>query len=195
MVESHAGTITRYLKAIHEGDQVARERLWSAVYGELRRMAAGIMARSPPDHTLRPTALVNEAYLRLLGGEKLSRHRRAYFFGAVARAMRRILYEYDVKRIRRAARANIIHFPLDALTTRTDASARERLEAQNAALDSLAEQFPEAFDVIMDRWFCGLTVERTAELMGISATKVKRSSSFARAWLQREIERTLDRPT
>ncbi len=85
------GTVTKCLAAISGGDEQAKARLWSTVYDELRGIAAGMMRRESPGHTLQPTALVNEAYVRLLGGEKLGQRNRAYFFGAVAQAMRRFL--------------------------------------------------------------------------------------------------------
>ena len=178
------GAVTLFLKAIGRGDTEARQELWSAVYGELHEIAAALMAREQVGHTLQPTALVHEAYARLVGGAPLRRESRGYFFRAAAQAMRRILIEHA----RRRKRPHLgVADDLERLVAPTEKPAAEALEALDEALDALAEHDRCVGDVVMLRFFAGLTVEQTADLLSISPRTVKRCWTYGRTWLYRRL--------
>lgn len=189
------GTITSFLLAVGQGDERARQKLWATVYDELHEMAAGLMAREPAGHTLQPTALVHEAYARLLGGEQLAGQQRAYFFAAAAQAMRRILIEHARRNVAKRQRAtvpgpapsNATPSPLESLPAPSAGLTAERLLCLDEALDALADQDRGVFDVIMLRFFAGLTIENTAETLNISARTVRRYWTYGRTWLYRRI--------
>lgn len=169
------GTITRLLGAVHEGRAGARAGLWDAVYAELRDAASALMARESPGHTLGPTALVNECYARIEGGQRLAVQKRSYFFASAAQAMRRILIERARrKRLPRAADAG-------QAAARTQTSTE--IEALKAALEALAEHDRGVHDVVVMRSLADRSVEQTAETLGISSRTVKRRWSYGRAWL------------
>ena len=183
--EPDAGNdVTRILNAIRAGDARAGDDLMSAVYAELRRIAGAKMAREQPGHTLQPTALVHEAWMRL--GEQTFENR-AHFFSAAAEAMRRIL----VDRARRNARGKhgggAEHVDLAGLEIAAPLADGEELLAVNDALDRLAEHDPRMAELVKLRYFAGLSFEETAEVLGISVRTAKRDWSYARAWLHREI--------
>ncbi|MCH7664606.1 MAG: sigma-70 family RNA polymerase sigma factor [Acidobacteria bacterium] len=178
--------ITRILKAISAGDPDKADQLYSLVYDELRQMARVKMARERPGQTLQPTALVHEAYLRLLGGEEPQWESRAHFFTAAAEAMRRIL----IDRARRYARAK--HGGgRQRVELESSAGAQqpqsETLLALDEVLDRLEERDAQMAQVVKLRYFAGLTAKETAEAMGISERSVYRSSTLAKAWLHREM--------
>jgi RNA polymerase sigma factor (TIGR02999 family) len=188
--------VTRILSAIEQGDPHAAEQLLPLVYDELRKLAALKMAQEKPDQTLQPTALVHEAYLRLVGvsgreSEESQQHwnGRHHFFGAAAEAMRRILVEKArrKRRIRHGGglkRAEL----LDAeLTAPTD---DEQILALDEALARLAAAKPQAAELVKLRFFAGLTLEQIAPLLALSPRTTRRLWVFARAWLRREMERT-----
>ncbi|MBT8484745.1 MAG: sigma-70 family RNA polymerase sigma factor [Phycisphaerales bacterium] len=179
-------SVTSFLVAMDAGDPAARERLWAAVYDELHGMASEMMRREPAGHTLQPTALIHEAYARLLGGEKLQQRSRAYFFGAAAQAMRRILIEHARKHAPRKS-ASVGGFPLESLTASTFSHTREGVEALDQALDALSEHDRQVFDVIMLRFFTGLTVDQTSDVLGISPRTVKRNWVYGRTWLYQRV--------
>lgn len=183
--------VTQLLDAAASGDTLATERLFPVVFDELRRMAAGLMSREAGPHTLQPTALVNEAYLRLVGSREVAWQNRAHFFGAAALAMRRILIDRarHVKATR--PRAGSIEEE-SALPTLDSNGPRERaaedLIALDGALERLRARDQRQHDVVMLRFFAGLTVEQTGEALALSASTVKNEWAYARAWLMREIE-------
>lgn len=181
------GTITAFLVAMDHGHKGARERLWSAVYDELRTVAGAMMAREPAGHALQPTALVHEAYMRLCGGEKLRRQGRAYFFAAAAQAMRRILIDHARKGARKGTPRGREGHPLDDLTVPAPSSTAEGLLALDQALNALAEHDQRVCDVIMLRFFAGLTFDAVAKLLDLSARTVKRDWVYGRTWLYRRI--------
>lgn len=189
------GKITRLLTSVGNGDEQAREALWSAVYEELHEMAAGLMARERAGHTLQPTALVHEAYARLLGGQKLGQQDRAYFFAAAAQAMRRILIEHarrhTAKRERASPVAASARAPkgdvLESLTVPSAGLSADSLLALNDALDALVEHNRQVFDVIMFRFFAGMTIEAAAESLGISPRTARRYWTYGRTWLYRRV--------
>ncbi len=183
------GQITRLLEGMREGTPDAEGELLSRVYHELRALAASKMAREAPGQTLQPTALVHEAWLRLVNGEAARFPDRAYFFAAAGEAMRRILIENArrKKRLKRGgnlARVDLANVDLVAPLPDDD------LLALDEALTRLAESQPRAAELVKLRFFVGLTQEQTAKELGISVATVERRWAFARAWLFREVQKS-----
>jgi RNA polymerase sigma factor (TIGR02999 family) len=178
---------TRILNGAQQGDPKAAEELLPLVYQELRRLAAHKMANEAPGHTLQPTALVHEAWLRLVGAETPSQFQnRAHFFAAAAEAMRRILID-------RARRKQAVRHGGDQ--QRVDVQEMElaspdsdaQLLAMNEALDKLAVEHKAEAELVKLRYFVGLTNDEAAEALGISPRTAKYYWTHARAWLYREI--------
>ena len=181
-----AHEITRLLDELREGNQDAASRLIEAVYPELKRIAAHLLQLERPDHTLQPTALVNEAYLQLLGDSHRDWKNRMHFFAAAAQSMRRILVDYA--RMRRAAKREGARLKVEL--TDVLAITDDRLEeviAIDEALTRLAEWDARQCRVVELRFFGGLTEEETAEVLGISPRTVSREWNVARAWLHGEL--------
>jgi RNA polymerase sigma factor (TIGR02999 family) len=181
--------ITRLLKAWGRGDSAALDQLTPLVYEQLHRMARSYVWREQPGHTLQATALVNEAFLRLVDTRKLQWTDRAHFFAVCARVMRRILVDAArsraaTKRGGRGDRATAIN--LDRLPTPGTAMSAE-VCALDEALSALARIDPRRAQVIELRFFGGLTVEETAHVLQISPQTVMRDWSLARAWLARQL--------
>jgi RNA polymerase sigma factor (TIGR02999 family) len=179
-------TATRLLGEISAGSRAASEELLPLVYDELRRLARARMARLKPGQTLQPTALVHEAYLRLVEGQDQSWDNRGHFFAAAAEAMRRIV----IDRARRAARikhgGDQVRITLSAFRGGVEPRPAELL-ALDDALDRLEEQDPRMAEVVKLRYFAGLTQDETALAMHISRRTVNRLSTAARAWLAGEM--------
>ena len=177
---------THLLSAIESGDPRAANQLLPLVYEELRRLAASRMAHEMPGQTLQPTALVHEAWLRLVARETPQFENRAHFFAAAAEAMRRILI--DRARHRRAVRhgggQQRVEFEQVELPFQAD---DDQLLAVNEALDKLAAVQPLEAELVKLRYFVGLTHDETAEALGISVRTAKYYWAHARAWLFREI--------
>jgi RNA polymerase sigma-70 factor, ECF subfamily len=178
--------ITRLLKRWQGGDATALQELTPLVYQELHDLAAHYMGRERQDHTLQPTALVNEAYLRLTGVRAASFNNRVHFFGAAATIMRRVLVDYArqrgaVKRRDDAVVVALEDIPTLAIDLRLD------LVALSDALDALAAQLPQPARVVELRYFGGLSIDETAASLGVAPATVKRYWAFARAWLRREL--------
>ncbi len=178
--------ITRIISAIEQGDPRAAEQLLPLVYSELRRLAAQRLKREAPGQTLQPTALVHEAYLRLVSGEGPGWNGRGHFFAAAAAAMRRILIERArrVRTLRRGGERN--RLDLD----QAELAAPERSEdllALDEALDQLTINDARKAELIKLRYFAGLTMEQAAEILGISVATAHRDWNYARAWLHRAI--------
>ena len=179
--------ITVILDAIQKGDPRAADELLPIVYAELRRLAAHKMANQASGHTLQPTALVHQAWLRLTGNEDVKWDGRAHFFGAAAEAMRRILI--DNARRKRAQRHGGGQQRVDLEETDLLApTADDELLAVNDALDRFAAVDAKKAELVKLRYFAGLTLEEAASALGISEPTVKRWWTFARAWLLREIQ-------
>ncbi len=187
---SSSHDVTRLLDALGAGDRSAFDTLLPLVYDELRSIAQRHLYRERGDHTLSTTALVHEAYLRLVDGSGLRIEGRAHFFAIAAIAMRRILVDYA--RARNAAKRGSGQAPLglDAAQHLSETRADE-LVVLDAALERLARLNERQARVVECRYFAGLTVEETAEGLGISATTVKQDWAVARAWLYREMQREL----
>lgn len=183
---SDVNDVTQILEAIQRGDAHASDELLPLVYEELRRLAAYKMAYESPGQTLQPTALVHEAWIRLVGKENPKWENRAHFFGAAAEAMRRILI--DNARRKHALRhgGNQLRVNLEDVDI-ASAAEEDQLLAIHEALDKLAAQDPVKAELVKLRYFVGMTIEEAAEVMGISEPTVKRYWAFARAWLYREI--------
>ncbi len=181
--------VTRILLDIEQGNPKAAEQLLPLVYDELRKLAAHKLARESPGQTLQPTALVHEAYLRLVGGgaEASCWNSRGHFFGAAAEAMRRILVE-NARRKRAVKHAgNRVRVSLEGLDL-VDESPPEHLLALDNALTRLAAEEPQKAELVKLRFFAGLSIEAAAQALAISPATAKRWWTFARAWLLREIE-------
>ena len=176
------------LDGASKGDEQALAALMPIVYDELRRLAASYMRRERPGQTLQPTALVHDVYIRLLGDTGLSWQNRAHFFGIAAQLMRRILVDYARSRGSEKHGGEQIHLALDDALD--EAAARDAdLVALDDALTSLAALDPQQSRIIELRYFGGLTIEETAEALGISDTTVEREWRMARAWLLRELSK------
>ena len=180
--------VTRILEAAQKGDPNAANELLPLVYEELRKLAAAKMAQERPDQTLQPTALVHEAWLRLVGKNHPQWNGRAHFFGAAAEAMRRILIENA--RRKRAARHGGGQPRLDINEIEIAAGAKDgELLAVHDALEKLAARDQQKAELVKLQYFVGLTTEEAAEVLGISVPTADRWWSFSRAWLFDEIER------
>jgi RNA polymerase sigma factor (TIGR02999 family) len=180
--------VTRILSAIEEGDPSAAEQLLPLVYDELRKLAAQKMAQEKPGQTLQATALVHEAYLRLVDTEK-GRHwdSRRHFFAAAARAMRRILVE-NARRKHQLKRGGAMHRRgLDDVEVEC-AVPQNDLIALDEAVERLEDEDPQGAKLVQLRFFVGLTHEEAARVLGISAVTARRHWRYARAWLHREMQ-------
>lgn len=180
--------VTRILSAIGQGDQQASTELLPLVYAELRRLAAQKMAGEAPGHTLQPTALVHEAWLRLAGATRQSWENRAHFFGAAAEAMRRILVEHARRKHSRKRGRGAVHEVLEEATIVLNAPPDELL-AVHEALDALARQDPPAAELVKLRYFVGMTMDEAAAAMGMAKRTAEDLWTYARVWLHREIRR------
>ena len=183
--------ITRLLRAWSGGDQAALNRLVPAVYGELRRIARGYVLRERPGQTLRATALVNEAYMRLIDVQNVGWQDRAHFFAVAAQIMRRILVDRARARVRAKRGGAAARLSLEEVPEMGSWRAGE-LIALDDALSGMAKVDPRKARVIELRFFGGLSVEETAEVLKISPQSVMRDWKPARAWLQRELAAQTD---
>lgn len=182
MAEQPVGVVTQMLRAASDGDPKAAADLLPLVYSELRKLAKARMAKTPPGNTLQPTALVHEAYMRLVGSDDPSWDNRGHFFAAAAQAMRRVLVEQARRK------ASIKH---GGGRKRVDLEGREPifepptgdLLALDEALTRLEEADPRQARVVELRYFAGLTTEETASALGVSTRTVEREWRFARALL------------
>ena len=180
--------VTRLLLAWSEGDKLALEELLPVVYRELHAMARRYMAAERPDHTLQASALVNEAYLKLVDVRKVQWKNRAHFFGVSAQLMRRILVDFGRHRHYRKRGDGVR--PLTLNENLAIAAARTtNFVALDDALNLLADVDPRRVRVVELRFFAGLTVEETAEVLNVSVDTVVRDWRLAKVWLHRELEK------
>jgi RNA polymerase sigma factor (TIGR02999 family) len=178
--------VTRILTAIERGDAKSTDELLPVVYNELRRLAAHKMANEPAGHTLQPTALVHEAWLKLVAPPAQSWQNRAHFFGAAAEAMRRTLIARARRKSRQRRGAGAAHLDVDELEIASPAPD-DQLLALNEALDRFAALEPQQAELVKLRYFVGMTIEEAAEVLGISQATAKRWWAYSRAWLFNEI--------
>jgi len=179
---------TILLSAVERGDPKAADQLLELVYQDLRRLANHKMAQEPPGQTLQPTALVHEAWLRLVGSEHPNFENRAHFFSAAAEAMRRILIDRARRRSPLRHGGQLQRVDLDECNVAAPEADAELL-AVHEALDELAKEYPVQAEVVKLRYFGGQTNEETARILGISLTTVKTYWAFSRAWLLQQINR------
>jgi RNA polymerase sigma-70 factor (ECF subfamily) len=179
--------VTVLLSRAQQGDRQATDALFPLVYDELRQLAERFLSGERRNHTLQPTALVNEAYMRLVGPGDATWENRAHFFGAAARAIRRILTDHarEKHRIKRGSGVRPVSLDEAAITS---GDVRDvDMVGLDDALTKLAALDADKARVVELRFFAGLTVEQTAAALGVSASTVARDWQFARVWLHREI--------
>jgi len=183
--EPARGDVSTLLRAWSDGDQRALAELTPIVYGELRRLARRYMKRERAGHSLQTTALVNEAYMRLVDYKRMHWQNRAHFFAVSAQAMRRILVDHARRRnVKRGGGAE--HVPLDDAAVICSDRSHDFVFLDDA-LNALAELAPRKAQVVELRFFGGLTVDETAEVLRVSPITVMREWKTARAWLYREL--------
>ncbi len=180
--------VTRILNAIEQGDAKAADELLPLVYEELRRLAGLKMSQEPPGQTLQATALVHEAYIRLVGTENQNWSSRGHFFAAAAEAMRRILIDNARRKQRRKHGGGHQRVELDDADVAIEGSSTDII-ALDEALAKLAEEDPIKADLVKLRYFAGLTIEQAAKILEISRATADRYWSYARAWLFHEINK------
>jgi RNA polymerase sigma factor (TIGR02999 family) len=193
MAESAQAQATHLLQQWARGDRAALDRLMPLVYDELRRLAASYMRRERPSHTLQATALVNEAYLRLIDQTQVQWQNRAHFFGIAAQLMRRILVDHarSDQAAKRGGGKTQISLDNDQVLRESMIYSGEDqsldMLALDEALEELAELDPQQGRIVELRFFGGLSIEETAEALGSSPATVKREWAMARAWLHRRL--------
>lgn len=179
--------ITQLLKDWNDGNQTALDKLMPLVYDELRRQASRYLRNERPGHTLQTTALIHEAYLKLVGINEIEWQNRNHFFAIAATAMRRILVDYAKERKREKRGGSAENLPLDEALF---VSANEKsvdLIALDEALDRLARLDERQARVVELRYFSGLSIDETAEVLGIANSTVRLDWNLAKAWLKQEI--------
>jgi RNA polymerase sigma factor (TIGR02999 family) len=184
--------LTQILSAIEQGDSQASEQLLPLVYDELRKLATHRLAQEKPGQTLQATALVHEAYLRLVDIEKVQHwNSRGHFFAAAAEAMRRILIGNARRKSAQKRGGHAQRLDLDAIEL-VDRPADDKLLAMEDALIRLTEKDPVKGEIVKLRYFAGLTTQEAAVVLGISTATADRYWTYARAWLQNEITAALE---
>jgi RNA polymerase sigma factor (TIGR02999 family) len=186
-MESSTGEVTRLLQDWGVGNREALDKLLPLVYGELRRLAHSYLTHERPDHTLQTTAMVHEAYLKLIDQRSVNWQNRAQFFALSAQAMRRILLD-NARRHSAAKRGGPGQkISLDEIATLSTGAANESLIALDVALQKLETIDPLQSRIVELRYFGGLTIEETAEVLKISPSSVQREWTIARAWLYQAV--------
>jgi RNA polymerase sigma factor (TIGR02999 family) len=180
--------ITRILEAVQRGEPQAADQLLPLVYHELRRLAAHKMVDEAAGHTLQPTALVHEAWLRLAGANQPGWQNRSHFFAAAAEAMRRILVEHARRKLSQKRGGRAQHVPLEE-SALVLAAPPEELLAVHEALDRLEQEDPPAAQLVKLRYFVGMTMEEAATALGLGKRTAENLWTYARVWLHREIKR------
>ena len=182
MPETHSDEITQLLVQLSGGSRDALDRLLPLVYDELRNLAASYLRRERPNHTLQPTALVHEAWLKLIGDSQINLQNRAHFFGIAAQVMRRVLVDHARRQTADKRGGEVLKLSLDE---NIDAAQERAVEliALDDAMTELATFDPQKSRIVELRFFGGLSVEETADLLGVSAVTVKRQWRLAKAWL------------
>ena len=178
--------ITQLLKGVRDGDKAAESRLIELVYGELHAIASRQVRRERPGHTLQTTALVHEAYLRLVAQQDTDWHNRAHFFGVAAQVMRHILVDYARGRLSGKRGAGMAPLALEPSLMFSD-DRLEQLLVLEEALQKLENHDARAIQVVVMRFFGGLSMDEIAEVLKVSLRTVKRDWNYGRAWLRAEL--------
>ena len=186
-MEENSQQITRLLKRWSDGDAEVLDDLMPLVYAELRRQASGYLRRERSNHTLQPTALINEVYLKLIDQRDVKWQNRAHFFAIAAQAMRRILVDYARGRKREKRGSAAENLPLDEALTIVSREKSVDLVALDEALNKLAQFDERQAKVVELRYFSGLSVDETAEVLNVSNVTIRRDWNMAKAWLHQEI--------
>ena len=181
------GDVTRILESIQHGDPKAADELLPLVYAELRKLAAYKMAQNVSGHTLQPTALVHEVWLRLVGSENPTFENRSHFFAAAAEAMRHLLIDNARRKLARRHGGDLQRVDVEYVDIAT-AADEDHLLAVNDALDRLASSSPVQAQVVKLRFFVGMTAAESAEVLGLSERTIKQYWSHAKTWLYHEIQ-------
>ena len=189
----HVGEVTLLLDRARKGDRDAGEQVYGLMYGELRQLAARLLFREQAGHTLPPTALVNEAYLKLMGAAEPELNNRSHLMGVAARAMRQVLVEHARRRLAAKRGGG------EALVTLVEEIApadmpNEQLVALDEALTRLDRLSPRLRQVVDCRFFAGLTEEETGQVLGVTTRTIQRDWARARAWLYQELASTGENP-
>ena len=188
-IPPYMGDVTELLDRWNAGDGSALKELIGVVHAELRHLAGSLLRHERPDHTLQPTDLVHEAYIRLTGLREMSLEGRRHFYGAAAETMRRILIDHARSRSRqKRGGTDAVKVPLERLLE-TPIDLRLDFERLDDALTELATVAPDKARVVELRYFAGLSIQETADVMSISPATVKRHWEFSRAWLYRALSR------
>lgn len=188
MTNPDSSQITSWLTEWRAGDERARDQLFAVVHPELRALAARLLQRERPDHTLEPNAVVNELYLRLIGGQPVSYNDRVHFFAIAAQTMRRILIDYARARVAEKRGGQQQRVGLSAVDAASPTASSEQLLDLDTLLSELATTDPRAARVVELRFFGGLREEDVAEVLQVSVITVKRDWKVARAWLAVHLE-------
>jgi RNA polymerase sigma factor (TIGR02999 family) len=188
-MESSRSEVTRLLKDWSDGRQEVLDRLLPQIYAELRRLASGYLRRERPDHTLQATALVHEAFIKLVDQRAVRWQNRAHFFGIAAQAMRRILVDHARAHTAEKRGSGERAVSLDEAVVTIGAPSLDLL-ALDEALSRLSAIDPQQSRVVELRYFGGLTIEETAEVMNVSTATVGREWTLAKAWLYAELTRS-----
>jgi RNA polymerase sigma factor (TIGR02999 family) len=171
---------------MQRGDRDAGNRLLPLVYDELRRLAASYMRRERPDHTLQATALVNEAFIKIVGNDAAAFESRSHFFGVAAGVMRHILVDYARSRLSNKRGGEAKRLPLDEALVFSDEQS-DQLVALDAGLEKLAKLSPRQAKIVELRFFAGLSIPETAKILDVAPRTIVREWSVAQAWLRREL--------
>jgi RNA polymerase sigma factor (TIGR02999 family) len=186
--------VTQLLEAIHAGQPTAADQLLPLVYGELRKLAAAKMAQEKPGQTLQATALVHEAWLRLVGAEEQGAwNNRGHFFGAAAEAMRRILVDRARQKARIRHGGGLERLDLEHVTLATEDSD-DTVLAIHEAIEKLARESPQKAKIVTLRYFTGLEHAEIAQVLGVSEPTVRRHWTYARSWLYAELKQKSAKP-
>ena len=188
MTESASHDVTRLLNDWRNGNEQALEKLTPVVYGELRRLAARFLRREREGHTLNATALINEAYLQLIGQQPLDWQNRAHFIGVAAHLMRNILVDHARAHAAAKRGAGVQALPLDEAIN-IPANAAPNVLALDDALNDLSKHDPRKSRIIELRYFGGLSMDEIAEVTGLSVATLRRDLRMAEAWLGRQIQK------
>lgn len=188
MAQTTPQEVTQLLSAWSEGDETALEKLIPVVYDELRRLARHYMSEERPDHTLQTTALVNEAYLRLMDYKRMNWHDRAHFFAVCAQLMRRILVDHARRRLYKKRGAGKDPVSLDEAVF-VSANVNQDLVDLDDALTALARIDTRKARIVELKFFGGLDIDETAEVLKVSASTVKREWKRAKMWIYQELSK------